>query len=86
MPVEINGQKYSTSVEVSEELNINPVTLWRWRKKGLIPPGLRSRNRQVLFTAQEVAEIREYSTKLVPVELGAARQLGLFSRNREEAQ
>ena len=86
MPVEINGQKYSTSAEVAEELTINPVTLWRWRRKGLIPAGLRSRNRQVLFTADEVAQIREYSTKLVPIELGAARQLGLFARNREEGK
>jgi len=86
MPVEINGRQYSTSSEVAEELKVNPVTLWRWRRKGVIPTGLRSRNRQVLFTPEEVAQIREYSTKLVPVELGSARQLGLFSRSKEETQ
>ncbi len=86
MPVLIGGQSYSTNVEVARELGVNPVTLWRWRKKGAIPAGLRARTRQVLFTPGEVALIHEYANKLEPIELGSTHQLGLFVRGREEKQ
>jgi transposase-like protein len=86
MPVLIDGQEYRTNAEVTRELGINPVTLWRWRKKGAIPAGLRFRTRQVLFTPDEVARIRDYANKLEPIELGSTRQLGLFIRSREEEQ
>jgi DNA-binding transcriptional MerR regulator len=84
MPVEIGGQTYHTNNEVSEDLGITRQTLWRWREKGKIPAGLRSRNRQVLFTDDEVAAIEEYANKLEPIELGSTRQqLALFGRIRE---
>jgi len=86
MPVLIGGQTYSTNVEVARELGVNPVTLWRWRKKGAIPAGLRSRTGQVLFAPDEVALIRGYANKLEPIDLGSTRQLGLFVRTREEEQ
>ena len=86
MPVLIRGQNYSTNTEVAKELGISPVTLWRWRKKGVIPAGLRSRTGQVLFTQDEVVMIRNYFNKLEPIELGSIRQLGLFGRTREEEQ
>jgi len=80
MPVAINGQNYSTKDEVAKDLGINPVTLWRWRKKGAIPTGLRSRKGKVLFSPDEVTQIRDYANKLEPIELGGMRQLGLFSK------
>jgi len=84
MPVQVGGLTYYTNNEVSEELGVSRQTLWRWREKGRIPSGVRYRTRQVLFTADEVAAIREYSNKLVPIELGGTRQLGLFGRPRSE--
>ncbi len=50
-------------------------------KRGGFRPGVRYRTRQVLFTAEEVAAIRKYANKLVPIEFGGGtRQLGLFGR------
>jgi excisionase family DNA binding protein len=85
MPVQVGGLTYYTNNEVSEELNVSRQTLWRWREKGRIPAGVRYRTRQVLFTAEEVAAIRKYANKLVPIEFGGGtRQLGLFGRVRNE--
>jgi DNA-binding transcriptional MerR regulator len=86
MPVLISGQNYSTKDEVAKDLGINPVTLWRWRKKGAIPTGLRSRNRQVLFSPDEVTQILEYANKLEPIELGGIRQLGLFPKTTRKGK
>lgn len=83
MPVNIGGETYQTSNEIAEALGISRQTLWRWREKGKIPAGMRSRSRQVLFTVEEVSVIKEYANKLEPIELGNARQqLALFSKNR----
>lgn len=84
MPVLIGGQKYFTNNEVSEQLSVSRQTLWRWREKGRIPPGVRYRTRQVLFTEEEVAAIRAYANKLEPIQFGGTRQLGLFTRIRPE--
>jgi len=84
MPVQVGGVTYLTNNEVSEELGVSRQTLWRWREKGRIPAGVRYRTRQVLFTADEVAAIREYANKLVPIEFGGTRQLGLFGRATNE--
>ncbi len=84
MPVQIGAVSYFTNNEVSEELGVTRQTLWRWREKGRIPSGVRYRTRQVLFTAEEVAVIREYANKLEPIEFGATRQLGLFTGVRKE--
>ncbi len=84
MPVQIGERTYFTNNEVSEELGVSRQTLWRWREKGRIPIGVRYRTRQVLFTVEEVAAIREYADRLEPIEFGGARQLGLFGRVRSE--
>ena len=84
MPVQIGGAAYLTNNEVSEDLGVSRQTLWRWREKGRIPAGVRYRTRQVLFTAEEVAAIREYANKLEPIKFGGTRQLGLFARVRNE--
>jgi DNA-binding transcriptional MerR regulator len=84
MPILISGQTYTTNAEVAKELGINTVTLWRWRRKGVIPAGLRSRSGQVLFTPEEVILIRNFFNKLAPIDLGGVRQLRLFRANREE--
>jgi excisionase family DNA binding protein len=84
MPVQVGETTYLTNNEVSEELGVSRQTLWRWREKGRIPAGVRYRTRQVLFTADEVAAIREYANKLEPIEFGGTRQLGLFGRTSNE--
>ena len=78
--------EFLTPDEVAGLLRKDLSTLWRWRKKGAIPAGLRSRTGQVLFTPDEVVLIRNYFNKLEPIELGSVRQLGLFRRMREEEQ
>jgi hypothetical protein len=88
MPVEIQGEQYYTNSEVADELKVSRQTLWRWRDKRSIPAGMRYRTRQVLFTAGEVEEIRQFANRLEPIELGSgpARQLGLFSRRSRQEE
>lgn len=84
MPVQVGGLTYFTKSEVAEELGVSRQTLLRWREKGRIPAGVRHRTRQVLFTVDEVAAIREYANKLEPIEFGGTRQLGLFGRDQSK--
>ena len=88
MPVEIQGEQYYTNSEVADELKVSRQTLWRWRDKGSIPPGMRYRTRQVVFTEGEVEAIRQFANHLEPIELGsgAAHQLGLFSRRSRQEE
>ena len=89
MPVTIEGEKYYTNSEVSDQLKVSRQTLWRWREKGSIPAGLRYRTRQVLFTAEEVEAIQQFANKLEPIELGGSgtgRQLGLFGRRSRQEE
>ena len=88
MPVQIDGVEYFTHNEVSEELAVSRQTLWRWREKGQIPPGLRYRTRQVLFKREEVEVIRQFANRLEPIELGigGVKQLGLFPRTPAKEQ
>jgi hypothetical protein len=79
MPVTIAGRTYYSNAEVADELKVTRQTLWRWRDKGEIPAGLRSRSRQVLFTENEVELIKDYANRLEPIELGGPQQMGLFS-------
>lgn len=67
MPICIKGVEYFTATDVHRELGIVRQTLWRWRKAGKIPQGRRYRDRQVVFTRDEVAAVREYSNRLEPV-------------------
>ena len=89
MPVEIQGAQYYTNSEIADELKVSRQTLWRWRDKQRIPAGMRYRTRQVLFTAEEVEEIRQFANRLEPIELGSGttvRQLGLFSRRPRQEE
>lgn len=68
MPIHIDGVQYFTAAEVHRELGIVRQTLWRWRKAGKIPQGCRYRDKQVVFTREDVDAIREYSNRLEPAE------------------
>ena len=66
MAIEIEGVRYYSATDVHEELGIARQTLWRWRKASKIPGGRRYRGYQVVFTAEEMAQIREFANRLEP--------------------
>jgi len=80
-PIQIEGVEYFTAADIHRELGIVRQTLWRWRKAGKIPRGRRYRDRQVVFTKQEVEVIRDYANRLEPAEPVDANQLKLFGAN-----
>jgi predicted site-specific integrase-resolvase len=69
MPIHVEGVEYLMAADIHRELGVPRQTLWRWRKAGKVPPGRRYRDRQILFTREEVAAIRDYSNRLEPAEL-----------------
>jgi predicted DNA-binding transcriptional regulator AlpA len=71
MPLEIEDIAYFNAADIQRDLGVARQTLWRWRKAGKIPQGRRYRDRQVLFTEQEVRAIREYSNRLEPADAAA---------------
>jgi len=78
MPLKIDGVTYYTAADIHRNVGVARQTLWRWRKTRKIPQGRRYRDRQVLFTEEEVEAIREYANRLEPVEPNEAYQLKLF--------
>lgn len=66
MAIEIEGVRYYSATDVHEELGIARQTLWRWRKASKIPQGRLYRGYQVVFTAEEMAQIREFANRLEP--------------------
>lgn len=66
MAIEIKGVKYYSATEVQESLGIARQTLWRWRKALKIPLGRRYRNRQLVFSAEELKEITGFADRLEP--------------------
>jgi transposase-like protein len=80
MSIEIDGVAYFSAADVKRDLGVARQTLWRWRRAQKVPQGRRYRDRQVLFTADELEAIREYANRLEPAEVsnGASNQLKLF--------
>lgn len=74
MPVEIEGNYYFSASDIHRELGISRQTLWRWRRDGKIPLGRRYRDHQVLYTKDEVDEIRYYANRLEPVNFESDRR------------
>jgi len=67
MPVTVNGQDFFTATEVAEDVGVVRQTLWRWRQDRKVPPGHRYRDRQILYSEDELIEIREFAHKLEPL-------------------
>lgn len=78
MPILIDRVEYFTASDIQRDLGVARQTLWRWRKGGKIPQGRRYRDRQVVFTREEVDAIRDYSNRLEPVGSVVSDQLKLF--------
>ena len=79
MPIKIQGAEYYTAAELTERLVVSRQTLWRWRQEGKIPQGHRYRNRHVVFTPTEAAEIEAFANRIEPIDGSAARQMSLFA-------
>ena len=67
MSLQVNDTTYFSVTEILPELSVTRQTLWRWRQEGKIPAGHRYRDRQVLFTANEVEEIKQFAHRLEPI-------------------
>ncbi len=78
MPLVIQGRRFFSIAEVVEKEGVSRQTLWRWRGAGYIPVGQRFRNGQVLFSEQELVEVRAYANRLEPADVE-----GLDSRNKK---
>jgi predicted DNA-binding transcriptional regulator AlpA len=70
LPILIERIEYFTAADIQRDLGIARQTLWRWRKGGKIPQGKRYRDRQIVFTRQEVEAIRDHSNRLEPPAAG----------------
>jgi hypothetical protein len=81
MPIDIEGVTYFSATDIHRVVGVARQTLWRWRKARKIPQGRRYRDRQVVFTKDEVEIIREYANRLEPAGLSSANQLNLFNAN-----
>jgi len=75
----INGIEYFTVPEILKELRIARQTLWRWRQQGKIPPGHRYRDRNLLYTLDEVEEIHQFANRVEDIGLANKNQLRLFN-------
>jgi predicted DNA-binding transcriptional regulator AlpA len=86
MPILIDRVEYFTASDIQRDLGVARQTLWRWRKGRKIPQGRRYRDRQVVFTREEVDAIRDYSNRLEPVEPAVSDQLKLFKSTSRGSQ
>ena len=67
MGIELEGILYLSASEVTQQIGITRQTLWRWRQEGHVPLGRRYREKQVLFTSEEVEAIRGYANRMEPL-------------------
>ncbi|HEC16002.1 MAG TPA: DNA-binding protein [Sedimenticola sp.] len=67
MPININDVRYLTVTDLLKEVGVTRQTLWRWRQEGKVPTGHRYRNRQVVFSPEEVEAISEYANRIEPI-------------------
>ena len=86
MPVIINEIRYLTVSDVLGKVDITRQTLWRWRQEGVIPMGSRYRNKQVIFSPEEVESILEYANRIEPVDETSDSQLNLFGRRNNSGK
>ena len=78
MPIEVERVTYVFASELAAELGVSRTTFWRWRREGKIPSGRRYRDGQILFSEVEAQRVRDFATRIEPIDLADPRQLRLF--------
>jgi predicted site-specific integrase-resolvase len=68
MPVQINGNTYYRTSEVSKKIGISRATLFRWLKAGILEKSHRDRRGWRLFTEDDLDKIE-----------GEARRIEVYS-------
>ena len=82
MPTIIKEISYLSITELAEIVGVTRQTLWRWRQDGKIPAGHLFRNKQVLFSPEEVEVIDKYANRIEPLDGSPDEQLNLFNGNQ----
>jgi hypothetical protein len=67
MSIQIEGVTYFSVADIQQDQRLPRQTIWRWRKGGHIPQGRLYRGKQLLFTKDEIEQIRKYANRLEPV-------------------
>ena len=78
MPINVDGVEMYAMADVAGEIGVSRQTLWRWKKDAKIPPGHRFRDGRVVFTSDEMEEIRRYANRLEPIDQPRTNQMSLF--------
>ena len=78
----IDGSEYFSATQIVETTGISRQTLWRWRQEGKVPAGHRFRDKLLVFTAEELEQIRQYANRVEPIEGADHSQMGLFTGER----
>ena len=78
----IDGSDYYSVTQVLKSTGVSRQTLWRWRQEGKVPAGRLFRDKQVVFTAEEFEQIRQYANRVEPISKDPRSQLNLFKGTR----
>jgi excisionase family DNA binding protein len=78
MAVDVNGIRYLSATEIAKQIGVSRQTLWRWRNDGKIPLGRRYRDRQILFTEDELQQILAFANRVESLTPSGPKQLRLF--------
>lgn len=86
MPLVIGGVEYFAAAEVCRAIGISRQTLWRWRQDSRIPAGSRFRGKRLVFSSDELEEIRSYASLLEPADHRPVAQMTLFGADSNSAK
>ena len=71
MPIKRGAITYLTLNEVADQVKCSRTSIWRWRKEGKIPSGSRYRDKELLFTGEEVMAVYAHAHRLASDEHAA---------------
>lgn len=72
--VDIEGVTYVPMNDLLTDIGVKRQTLWRWRRGGRIPQGVRYRGHQLLFTPEQAELVREFANRIEPARPPPATQ------------
>ena len=80
MPLEVNGKTFYKAKEVAQIAGVTRQTLWRWQRDEKIPAGRRYRDRERLYTLEEMETVYAYAHRMEPGDAPSdfENQLNLF--------